>query len=78
MKHDLQRLVEQFRQQRDGCKLIADDYAAKVTGPEVWDQPANERRAEVHREQYEVYADVVEELEAAFPFLKVETSEEAA
>jgi hypothetical protein len=68
MKHELQRLVAQWRAQRDGCKLIADDYAAK----------ANEHRAEVHREQFEVYADVVAELEAAFPWLKPAESEEAA
>src|SRR4051794_32546326 len=78
MKHDLQRLVEQWRAQRDGCRLIADDYAAKAAGPEVWNQPGNERQAKVYEQYCETYADVVEELEATFPWLKPEESEEAA
>jgi hypothetical protein len=72
MKHDLQRLVEQWREQRNGCKAIADSYAAKAN------EPGNEHRAEIHEAYHEVYRDVVEELEAAFPWLKPAESEEAA
>ena len=73
---DLERIVTQFREQRDGCLTIADSYRRSAAEDgRGWLNEHNESMASQYDQFHETYRDVVDELESVFPWLKPEPEE---